>query len=203
MLGSRRLGVLLAKKLAVSGEKRLKRRSSSRRGSGSGKGAGGERGGQGGGGVGGAGGEKGRGRGAGGRGKGGGGSNRFSLQAGIRPQQPLRAGSASSHEKQNACPPLPPAGSLVRVFWGVKGGKKGGFTSDSSNTPRGRRTRPYTKIDPETLIPCFRSLRSLAPRLAVPQSPQPKTKGPIRPKFLNLESRNPNYLQSQAKPENR
>ena len=107
------------------------------------------------------------------------------------------------HEKQNACPPLPPAGSLVRVFWGVKGGKKGGFTSDSSNTPRGRRTRPYTKIDPETLIPCFRSLRSLAPRLAVPQSPQPKTKGPIRPKFLNLESRNPNYLQSQAKPENR
>ena len=36
------------------------------------------------------------------------------------------------HEEQNA-------GSLARVFWGLKGGKKGGFTSDSSNTPLGRR----------------------------------------------------------------
>ena len=38
------------------------------------------------------------------------------------------------HEKQNA-------GSLARAFFGgcAKGGKKGGFTSDSSNTPLGRR----------------------------------------------------------------
>ena len=33
----------------------------------------------------------------------------------------------------------PSPGSLARVFFGVKGGKKGGFTSDSSNTPLGRR----------------------------------------------------------------
>ena len=54
------------------------------------------------------------------------------------------------HEKQNACPPSPLAGSLVRVFWGLKGGKKGGFTSDSSNTPLGRRidtNSPHPKQD--------------------------------------------------------
>ena len=36
----------------------------------------------------------------------------------------------------------PSAGSLARVFWGLSGGKKGGFTSDSSNTPLGRRIIP-------------------------------------------------------------
>ena len=51
---------------------------------------------------------------------------------------PLRAGSASSM-KTKCVPPLPSAGSLARVFGGLKGGKKGGFTSDSSNTPLGRR----------------------------------------------------------------
>ena len=43
------------------------------------------------------------------------------------------------HEKQNACPPSP-LQALWRAFFGaLKGGKKGGFTSDSSNTPLGRR----------------------------------------------------------------
>ena len=46
---------------------------------------------------------------------------------------------AESHEKQNAYPP-PAGGSTVRGIWGLKEGKKGGFTSESSNTPLGRRT---------------------------------------------------------------
>ena len=36
--------------------------------------------------------------------------------------------------------PAPPCGlSRARFLGGVKGGKEGGFTSDSSNTPLGRR----------------------------------------------------------------
>ena len=58
---------------------------------------------------------------------------------------PLRAGSASSI-KNKMRGPAPPCGlSRARFLGGVKGGKKGGFTSDSSNTPLGRRTlNPYT-----------------------------------------------------------
>ena len=88
---------------------------------------------------------------AGGRGKGKGGSNRFKsgkvckvcLQTAEFAPSSVNAASCRLgvlHEKQNACPP-PFAGSLARVFWGLKGGKKGGFTSDSSNTPLGRRIR--------------------------------------------------------------
>ena len=44
------------------------------------------------------------------------------------------------HEKQNAWPPSALRLSRARFLGGVKGGKKGGFTSDSSNTPLGRRT---------------------------------------------------------------
>ena len=60
---------------------------------------------------------------------------------------PLRAGSASSMKnKMRAAPP--PCGLSGARFLGLKGGKKGGFTSDSSNTPLGRRT-----LSPETLKP--------------------------------------------------
>ena len=91
---------------------RLKRRSSSRRASSSSRG--GWQGGVG-----------------GGRGLGGAG--------GMPPAEstPLRAGSAF-HEKQNAY--TPPCGLNGARDLGSEGGKKGGFTSESSNTPLGRRT---------------------------------------------------------------
>ena len=103
-----------------------------------GKGGGGGRGGGGSGGV-------GRGGGGGRRGRSGGRFWEAGAATGLSGkvckvclQTPLRAGSASSMKKMRAPPPLR---ALWRAFvGGLKGGKKGGFTSDSSNTPLGRRT---------------------------------------------------------------
>ena len=39
------------------------------------------------------------------------------------------------HEKQNACPPSPLRALWRAFFGGLKGGKKGGFTSDSVGGP--------------------------------------------------------------------
>ena len=93
---------------------------------------------------------------------------------------PLRAGSASS--KQNA------GLSRARFLGGVKAGKKGGFTSDSSNTPLGRRTAKPLNPKPYTLTKTFKP------------SPEPRVRvqglgfRASLPRTLDLEALNPETL---------
>ena len=46
------------------------------------------------------------------------------------------------HEKRCCRPPRPPLTSNSRGIWGLKEGRRGGFTSESSNTPPGSADRP-------------------------------------------------------------
>ena len=95
------------------------------------------RGGRGGGRGGNRGGRLGRGGGQGGRGGGVGGAGGRGQTAEFAPSSVNAASCRLGvlHEKQN-----PVRALWCAFFWGLKGGKKGGFTSDSSNTPLGRRT---------------------------------------------------------------